>query len=203
MTTTAQWISLIGVLLGVFGWFVASVLRLYETSRQNRHVIYAKVLGPVMQMLATLDQARFEDRPLWRGRHEANFDKSLTDVITAAGEVQLIRKNKVSWTARRVCKTLEEARTLPKPRNVDDMIDCMEFRDQVTKSRRQAQVACDDFLLMAGRSLESWPFRVYRDRESRRRADIKRIEISAQEFRMKVEEKQQQRLEELKNCQGS
>jgi hypothetical protein len=182
-TSQVQWIQPAAFIAGavaIFGWFVAYSLRSHESQRENRRATYAKVLGPTAECLSSLRQARDEDRHTWVTDRRSGFDESLVRLIAAVGEVDLIRKSKVSWTALQLWRTLSDARALTDIKHIDKQEDVELFRHDANGFYERGQQAREDFLLMAGRSLEAWPVRRWRDmRSTPRKLDVERIRSSA------------------------
>ena len=85
--------------VAIVGWFVASWLRLYETQRENRRSTYTKVLSPAANCIAQLRHACDSNRGAWSATQHAAFEKCYIELVAAEGEVELIGKSKVAWSA--------------------------------------------------------------------------------------------------------
>ncbi|MGK5111249.1 hypothetical protein MY520_04435 [Geodermatophilus sp. CPCC 205506] len=110
----------------------------------------------------------------------SGFDESLVRLIAAVGEVDLIRKSKVSWTALELWRTLSDARALADIKHIDKQEDVEIFRHDANGYHERGRQAREDFLLMAGRSLEAWPLRRWRDmRSTHRKQKVADIRSSA------------------------
>ena len=180
---TSEMLTTVGLLVAVLGWFVASVLRLHEAQRANRHQIYAALLGPAAQMLAALSLGRTEDEATWRRSRQPDFEKCFVELVAAVGAVELVRKSKVSWSAQQLRRTLQEALALGRGAG---SCTCP-FEDRVAQHRLKALAARDDFILIAGRSLEGWPRRPIRDRTTKRRDAVRRIDKEVTAFQQALE----------------
>jgi hypothetical protein len=186
-TSDIQWIqpaAFIASTVAIVGWFVAYSLRSYETQRDARRATYAKVLGPTAECLSTLRHAREEDRATWLAERRGSFEECLVRLVVAVGEVDLIRKSKVSWAALSLWETLSRGRALSEIESVDKPQDLTLFRTASARLYDDATRARRDFLLIAGRSLESQPARSWRDRRvAGRKARITQISAEVHKAR--------------------
>ena len=162
--------------VAIVGWFVASWLRLYETQRENRRSTYTKVLSPAANCIAQLRHACDSNRGAWSATQHAAFEKCYIELVAAEGEVDLIGKSKVSWSAAYLRKTLQDVRHLPDDGAPPGEEDTARFQEQVRDLYELSLEARDGFLLTARRSLEAWPVRRWRDRhETGRKEQVTRI----------------------------
>lgn len=183
----AQPVAIIGGAVAIVGWFVAYLLRIYESAHGSRRAIYSKVLAPTAECLSVLRHAKTLDRRTWLEDNEPRFDACLVKLSAAIGEVDLIRKRKVSWSAVVLGETLEKARGLAEAEHHKADDDRPLYRSAVERLYEESVQARDDFLLTAGRSLEPWIHRRFRDLESGRKKRVKRI---ASESRAAAEARQ-------------
>jgi hypothetical protein len=194
--SAAFWVqpsAFIAAAVAVVGWLVAYLFRVREVTQQSRRETYARVLGPAAELLGMLQDAA-NVRPAMREpahtgepAQQDEYAKCLVRLIASVGEVDLIRKSKVSWAAANLRDTLAEYK---------------DFHTRPTRANDEAYVkravsAREDFLLVAGRSLEFLLVRWTRDCDETRAKHLKRIVARTEKQKEDYKKQRKQDLGEI------